>query len=162
MVTLCVKTTIAAPVDRCFDLTRSVDLHAASASIIHGKAVCGCKTGLAGPGDCTTWSARFFGLRFSLSTQITNYDPPHRFSDELQRGLFVRFGHHYTFQADGESRTILTDEFFFQSLFGWIGTLFDRVVLQGKMRRVADFRVQFIKRVAESDEWKKYLPGQSR
>ena len=147
-----------APVERCFDLARSVDLHAASASIIHGEAVGGCKTGLAEPGDCTMWSARFFGLRFSLATQIMAYARPHRFSDELQKGLFTRFGHHYTFRADGASRTVMEDEFFFQSPLGPIGALFDRAVLRRRMRTVAEFRVQYIKRVAESEEWKKYLP----
>ncbi len=158
MIILRLETTIRAPVERCFDLARSVDLHAASASIIHGEAVGGCKTGLAEPGDCTTWSARFFGLRFSLATKITAYSRPHHFSDELQKGLFTRFGHHYAFRSDDALQTVMTDEFFFQSPFGFVGALFDQVVLRRKMGMVADFRIRYIKRVAESGEWKKYLP----
>ena len=79
--------------------------------------------------------------------------------DELQKGLFTRFGHHYTFRADGASRAVMTDGFFFQSPFGLIGAMFDQIVLRRKMRAVANFRVAHIKRVAESEEGRKYLPN---
>ena len=157
MITLRAETEIMAPVERCFDLARSVDLHAASACLIHGKAVAGRKTGLAGPGEWTAWSARFFGVRFTLSTQITNFEPPWRFSDVLRSGLFREFGHHYTFRSLDAARTLMTDDFFFQSPFGFIGAALDRFVLRRRMRTVADFRVAYIKRVAESDEWRGYL-----
>lgn len=151
---------IAAPAERCFDLVRSIDAHAASATLIHGKAVGGKRTGLAGAGDETTWSAQFFRVRFRLTTRIDAYSRPHRFSDVMCAGLFRHFGHVYTFETLGPNQTRLMDEFSFESPFGPLGALLDRLILRPQMRAVASARVRFLKRVAESDGsegWRQYL-----
>lgn len=157
MVRLCTETIVLAPPERCFDLARSVDLHAATASVIHGKAVAGRTAGLSSLGDRTTWSARFFGLRFSLTTQITEFDRPQGFSDVLCASLFTHFGHVYTFQPMSAGRTLMTDDFSFQSPFGILGATLDAIILRRRMRTVMNFRARCIKRVAESEEWRTYL-----
>lgn len=157
MITLRTRTVILAPPERCFDLARSVDLHAASASVIHGRAVAGRTAGLSALGDQTTWSARFFGMRFSMTTEITAFDRPHGFSDVLCAGLFRHFGHVYTFAPVSPMQTMMTDEFSFQSPFGFIGAVMDALVLRRRMRAVLEFRARYIKRVAESEEWRAYL-----
>lgn len=157
MMVLRIEAIIYAPAERCFDLARSVDAHEASATLIHGKAVGGKRDGLATTGDETTWAARFFGLRFRLTTRIEEYNRPHRFTDVMRRGLFRHFGHVYTFQTLGPHKTRLTDEFSFESPYGPLGAVFDRIVLRPQMQKVADGRVQFLKRVAESEEWGQYL-----
>lgn len=157
MITLRTRTVILAPPEHCFELARSVDLHAASASVIHGKAVAGRTAGLARLGDRTTWSALFFGMRFSLTTEITAFDYPHSSSDVLCAGLFSHFGHIYTFHPVSPPQTMMTDEFSFQSPFGFIGTAFDTLVLRRRMRTVMNFRARYIKHVAESEEWRVYL-----
>jgi ligand-binding SRPBCC domain-containing protein len=136
---------------------RSIDAHAASAALIRGKAVGGKRSGLADAGDETAWSAQFFGLRFRLTTRIEEYDRPCRFSDVMCAGLFRHFGHVYTFENLGPDRTRLIDEFSFESPFGPLGAILDRLVLLPRMRAVANARVQFLKRVAESEEWRQYL-----
>lgn len=157
MVRLHTETVILAPIERCFDLARSVDVHTASACLIHGKAIGGRTAGLAALGDSTTWSARFFGMRFSLTTEIMEFDRPYRFSDVQCADLFTHFGHVYTFESRGPRQTVMVDEFTFQSPLGLVGSLFDRIVLCRRMQAVLEFRADFIKRVAESDEWRVYL-----
>jgi ligand-binding SRPBCC domain-containing protein len=157
MISLWTDTVILAPAERCFDLARSVDLHAASASVIQGKALAGRTSGLSALGDRTTWSARFFGMRFSLTTRITAFDRPRSFSDVICAGLFTHFGHVYTFQPTGVGRTLMTDEFSFQSPFGILGAAFDTLILRRRMRTVMDSRARCVKRVAESEEWRTYL-----
>ncbi len=157
MIVLHTEAVIAAPAERCFDLARSVDAHAAGAALIHGKAVGGKRSGLSEVGDATTWSAEFFRVRFRLTTRIETYRRPHRFSDVLSAGLFRHFRHVYTFEALGPDRTRLTDEFSFESPGGPLGSLFDRAVLRPRMRTVAAARVQFLQRAAESEEWRQYL-----
>lgn len=125
--------------------------------MIHGKAVAGRTTGLATLGDWTTWSARFFGLRFSLTTEITAFDRPNGFSDALCAGLFRHFGHVYTFQSVGPAQTAMTDEFSFQSPCGFVGAAFDALVLRPRMEVVMEGRALSIKRAAESGECRKYL-----
>jgi ligand-binding SRPBCC domain-containing protein len=155
--TLSTQTVILAPPERCFDLARSVDLHAASASVIHGKATAGRTAGLSESGDRTTWSARFFGMRFLLTTEITAFDRPRGFSDVQRAGLFRHFGHVYTFTAISPTRTVMTDVFSFRSPFGSVGAAFDAFVLRRRMRAVMEGRALHVKRVAESEEWREYL-----
>lgn len=157
MIRIRTETEIFAPGERCFDCARSIELHAASSRVIGGRAVAHRTAGLATLGDKTTWSARFFGMRFALTTQITEFERPHRFSDTLCLGLFAHFGHVYTFQSLGPMRTVMTDEFYFQSRFGILGTVFDTFVLSRRMRVVASFRVRYLKRIAESGAWKSFL-----
>ncbi len=157
MIVLRNEAVIDAPIERCFDLARSVDAHEASATLIHGKAVGGKRDGLATTGDETTWAARFFGLPFRLTTRIEDFDRPHRFTDVMCKGLFQHFGHVYTFQTRGPNQTLLVDEFSFESPFGPLGLLLDRIVLRPQMQRVANARVQFLKRIAESGEWRQYI-----
>ena len=57
MITLHTETVIEAPQECCFDLARSVDLHAAGAAGIAGRATAGRTSGLSGMGDRTTWTA---------------------------------------------------------------------------------------------------------
>jgi len=159
MITLRTETVICAPPARCFDLARSVDLHAAGASSIQGKAAAGRTAGLSVLEDETTWSARFFGLRFSLTTRIAEFDRPHGFSDVQCAGLFRHFGHVYTFRPDGPARTLMTDEFSFQSPFGLVGAAFDAFVLRRQMQRVMESRARCVKRAAESEEWRVSLGG---
>lgn len=78
-------------------------------------------------------------------------------------GLFRHFGHVFTFEAldpknsQNTCQTRLIDEFSFESPFGPIGSLLDRLVLRPRMKTAATARVQFLKRVAESQEWRQYL-----
>lgn len=157
MIKLHTQIIINAPKERCFDLARSVEAHAATARTISGKAVAGRVSGLSAPGDWTTWSARFFGMRFRLTTEISAFEYPHSFSDTLRSGIFTHFGHVYTLEDLGGGQTRLTDAFSFQSPCGPLGTLIDRVVLRGRMKWVDEARAEAIKRIAESEEWKKYL-----
>jgi len=148
---------INAPKQRCFDLTRSVEVHTLTARPISGKAVAGRVSGLSKLGDWTTWSARFFGMRFRLITEMSAFDYPNSFSDTLRSGLFTHFGHVYTFEDLGGGQTRFTDTFSFQSPFGLLGGFVDRVVLRGRMKFVDEARAGEIKRLAESEEWKRYL-----
>lgn len=157
MVRLHTQVSINAPKQRCFDLARSVDVHTLTARTISGKAVAGRVSGLSALGDWTTWSARFFGVRFRLTTEITALNAPNSFSDTLRSGLFTHFGHVYTFEDIGGGQTRFTDTFSFQSPFGLLGTFVDCIVLRGRMKVVDEARADDIKSLAESEEWKKYL-----
>ena len=156
MITLYTETVILAPPERCFDLARSVDFHVESASPIHGQAAAGRKSGLSSLGDQTTWAARFFGVCFSLTTEITKFDRPHGFSDVQCAGLFTHFGHSYTFRSIGPSQTLMIDDFSFQSPLGLIGAAFDTAVLRCRMQSVLDFRAHALKSALESEEWRAY------
>lgn len=146
---------IRAPVERCFDLSRSVDLHMLSAADTHERAIGGITSGLMGLGDEVIWQARHFGVRQHLHVRITAYDRPHSFTDSQVRGAFGRFDHMHTF-SEVDGGTLLTDEFDFDCPFGLLGRLADPVVA-AHMRAFLARRNRVIQEVAEGDRWREVL-----
>jgi ligand-binding SRPBCC domain-containing protein len=149
-------TEIRAPIARCFDLARSVDLHTLSTAATREHVVDGVARGLMGPGDRVTWRARHFGVWQRLTSRITVYDPPHRFRDSMVRGAFARFDHDHWF-AEHAGLTTMRDVFDYTSPLGPLGRLADVLVLAAYLRRFLAERNRVIKRVAESDEWRALL-----
>ncbi len=88
-----IVTDIAAPVEACFDLSRSIDLHLESMAATRERAVSGVTSGLIGGGEEVTWEARHFGIYWRVTSRITAFEPPHRFVDEMVRGPFALFRH---------------------------------------------------------------------
>jgi len=143
------ETRITAPLDRCFDLARSVDLHLGSRSHTGERAIAGIVTGLMAAGDSVTWEARHFGLSWRMTSKITDYDPPARFADEQVNGPFAHFRHVHTFRSLDDSSTLMTDEFDFTAPLGPLGHIANRLFLTDYMRRLLVRRNLYLKRVAE-------------
>lgn len=55
-------TEINAPIEICFDLSRSIDLHQLSTAKTNEKAIKGVTAGLIGPDESVTWEAVHFAL----------------------------------------------------------------------------------------------------
>lgn len=149
-------TLIDAPIERCFDLARSIDLHKLSTEGTNEEAVGGVTSGLIGKGQHVTWRATHFGITQELSSKITAFDRPFRFRDEMIKGAFKSIRHDHIFQASG-GRTVMQDQFYFESPGGVLGALFNKLVLTRYLRSLLTSRNEMIKRVAESDNWKNIL-----
>ncbi len=156
MSTILLITEILAPLERCFDLARSIDLHMASTGKTNEKAIDGVVTGLIGKGETVTWKAKHLGVYHRLTTLITEMDVPKSFTDEQQRGPFKKIHHRHLFEFKN-NRTVMTDVFEFESPFGIIGKLFDMIYLRRYMYHFLSSRNAVIKRIAESEEWRNYL-----
>lgn len=148
---------INAPIERCFDLARSIDLHQLSTQHTNEQAIDGVTEGLINLGETVTWRAKHFGIYQQLTTLITAYDRPHRFVDEMVKGAFQSFCHVHTFQ-NFEGKTVMRDEFHYVSPFGIIGKFVDIIVLKDYMKKLLILRNETIKEVAESDQWQNILP----
>jgi ligand-binding SRPBCC domain-containing protein len=141
-------TLIDAPVERCFDLARSVDAHLASTTETGERVVAGKTHGLLELGDEVTWEAKHLGVRQRLTAKITRFDPPHSFRDSMIRGAFARFDHDHTFE-EIEHGTRMIDDFDFDAPLGVLGKLADAVFLRRYMTRFLLTRAQELKRLAE-------------
>lgn len=64
-------TSIAAPIERVFDLARSIELHTNSTLSTGERAVAGVTSGLIGQDEEVTWRARHFGVWQSLTVRVT-------------------------------------------------------------------------------------------
>lgn len=156
---ICLQTAITAPPERVFDLARSIDAHQHSAEGTQELAVAGVTTGLIGLNEEVTWEARHFGIRQRLTVRITEFDRPHRFQDIMIAGAFKRMIHDHEFTAQSTG-TLMVDRFEFNSPLGFLGTIVDRLFLYHYMRRFLLRRNEILKRMAESEEWKRFLnPG---
>ena len=149
MPVIVLRTRVAAPPSRCFDLARDVDLHERSTAASRERAVAGVTSGLLGPGDEVTWEATHFGVRQRLTSRMTEFDPPHRFVDEMVRGAFRRFRHEHQFRAV-EDGTEMVDIFDYTSPLGPLGKLADLLFLRRYMTRSLRDRNAYLKREAES------------
>ena len=149
MPVIVLRTRVAAPPSRCFDLARDVDLHERSTAASHERAVAGVTSGLLKPGDEVTWEATHFGVRQRLTSRITEFDPPNRFVDEMVRGAFARFRHEHQFLAV-QGGTEMVDIFDYTSPLGPLGRLADGLFLRRYMMRLLRARNAYLKRAAES------------
>ncbi len=151
------ETIIDAPVERCFNLARSIELHMLSTRNTSEKAVAGKTTGLIGLGEKVTWRAKHFGIWQKLTSKITGYQYPIYFCDEMVQGVFQYFRHEHYFK-EVYATTIMQDIFQFESPLGIIGRGFDRLVLTEYMQKLLLQRNAVIKSTAEGEQWKKVLP----
>jgi ligand-binding SRPBCC domain-containing protein len=76
----------------------------------------------------------------------------------MGRGRFKRFQHDHFFTEIG-GRTLLNDKVRFSLPFGWMTKPVARLVVMPHISRLLRQRLELLKRVAESEEWKEYLPG---
>lgn len=150
------QTSIKAPAQRCFDLSRSIDLHKAASGPTAEEAIAGITHGLINEGETVTWRARHFGVIQTMTTIIADVRPPHFFISRMKEGPFKRIEHRHIFKEEGE-HTLMIDEFDFEAPFGVPGKIFSWMVLHRYMKRFLEERNRNIKRIAESEEWKKYL-----
>ena len=147
MSTIVLETQIAAPPERCFDLSLSVEFHLESTARTGERAVGGVTSGSLTLGDRVTWEARHLGKRRRVTVEITRYDRPRSFRDEQVDGPFRRFAHHHRFEPVGGG-TRMRDELDFASLLGPL----DRVVLVPYLRRLLLERNALIKQRAEAGD----------
>jgi ligand-binding SRPBCC domain-containing protein len=82
------RTPIAAPPERVFDLARSIDAHQQSTSRTHERAIAGVTHGLIGLNQEVTWEACHLGIKQRLTVKITEYERPSRFQDTMIAGAF--------------------------------------------------------------------------
>jgi ligand-binding SRPBCC domain-containing protein len=154
-------TPISAPQERVFDLARSIDAHQQSAERTHERAVAGVTHGLIGLGEEVTWEARHFGIRQRLAVRITGFERPARFQDTMVSGAFKSMKHDHEF-VPRPSGTLMVDRFEFESPFGIVGRIVDRLFLAGYLRRFLIRRNEVLKKLAESEGWRKYLGSTGR
>jgi ligand-binding SRPBCC domain-containing protein len=150
------ETRIIAPIDVCFNLARSIDLHEISLADTNEKAIAGRTKGLIEKGEFVTWRAKHFRVNQQLTVEIIEMNPPDYFCDEMTKGAFKSMRHEHFFERK-EDETLMTDKFVYKVPFSIFGNIFDSLILKKYMKLLLQNRNGIIKRVAESDEWKKAL-----
>jgi hypothetical protein len=150
MIRLEETTIIEAPIERCFDLSRSVEVHLLS-NVHCGEqalSVGGVTSGLVDLSEEVTWRAKHFGIWQNLTSKITAMELPCYFQVTMVRGIFRSMQ--------------MKDVFSIAAPLPLLGPLAEAIFLRRYMLALLRERNAVIKRVAESSEWEQYLPGTSQ
>jgi len=153
-------TVIQASIERCFDLARSVEVHLAG-NVHSGEtavALAGVTTGLIGMAQRVTWRAKHLGVWQNLTSEITAMDPPAYFQDTMVQGAFRFMKHDHFFQPLSAGQTEMKDVFCFAAPLPILGPLAEIVFLRRYMRGLLHERNAVLKQIAESPDWRRYLP----
>lgn len=149
-------TFIAAPIERVFDLSRSINLHQISTASTNEKAIDGVMTGLINKGETVTWQAKhLFKLR-QFTSKIIEMKSPDSFTDEMIKGDFKSFNHEHHFKTTANG-TIVIDIIRFETPYGTIGKLANSLFLTSYLERLLTKRNEVIKEYAETQKWKTIL-----
>ena len=156
MVILREITLIHAPLERCFDLSRSIDLHKVSTARTGEEAIAGVTSGLIGLGEEVSWRARHFGVWQQMTSRITAFDRPAYFQDTMVRGAFRSFQHDHYFEERDEGQTEMRDVLRFAAPLSILGRLAE-IPLKPYLRRFLQERNALLKQAAEGEEWRRFL-----
>jgi len=159
MVRLEERTVIGAPIDRCFDLARSVEVHLAG-NVHFGEAAvaaAGVTSGLIGLGQRVTWRAKHFGVWQTLTSEIVAMNRPDYFQDKMIRGAFRSMIHDHFFRTLSPDETEMRDVFCFTAPMGILGRFAELAVLRRYMRALLNERNAVIRNIAEGSAWREYL-----
>ncbi|TSD62960.1 SRPBCC family protein [Inquilinus sp. KBS0705] len=160
MAKIFLSTDINAPVQRCFDIARNIDIHLVSTAHTGETAIAGRTSGLIELGETVTWRAKHFGIWQTLTSKITAFQPPvfnvdgtttaAFFEDRMVSGAFKGFSHGHHFSPQGNKTTML-DVFVFESPLGILGKFANWLFLKRYMTDLLERRNTVIKKVAESE-----------
>jgi hypothetical protein len=153
-------TVIHAPVERCFDLARSVEVHLAC-NVHSGEsavAAAGVTSGLVDLGERVTWRAKHFGVWHNLTSEITAMNRPAYFQVSMIQGIFRCMKDDHYFRALSSCETEMRDVFCFAAPLPVFGRLAEIAFLGRYMLTLLRERNAAVKEIAESSKWQEYLP----
>lgn len=158
MPTIRLEMFIDASLERCFDLSLNVDLHHHSMAHTHERPIAGVTSGVMKLGDIVTWEAVHFGIKQHLTSKITAYERPYRFTDEMIQGAFQEIIHIHKFVPQSPG-TLMIDLFTFRAPLGILGRLAEMLVLTRYMKGLLFTRNRYLKQVAEESSERDLLQG---
>lgn len=147
---------VAAPIERVFNLSRSINLHQISTASSNEKAIDGVMTGLINKDETVTWQANHLFKTRQFTSKITEMISPVSFTDEMIKGDFKSFRHEHHFKAAANG-TIMIDLVDFETPYGKIGKIADALFLRSYLEHFLIKRNKVIKEYAETQKWKAIL-----
>ncbi|HEY0142401.1 MAG TPA: SRPBCC family protein [Thermoanaerobaculia bacterium] len=148
--TITIDTFIAAPPEVCFDLARDVEAHRRSAAFSNEQLVApGKLSGLLEAGDLVAFQGRHFGVKQTFIARITLVERPHRFDDEMVKGIFRWLKHVHEFHAR-DGGTLMRDVLTWEAPLGVVGRIADALFLRRHMQWFVRTKQRHLKQEAES------------
>lgn len=150
------EVTIHAPLERCFLLSTSVEIVERELRMHPAR---GRTSGFVKGGDTVLWKGWKFGLPQFHESVIEEFRPCRFFRDRMIAGRFRTFEHDHIFDLLPDGSVHLRDEIRFSMRWGWLGEMLGVLLLRPHIRRLLRRRFGLLKRIAESEEWRDYVPA---
>jgi ligand-binding SRPBCC domain-containing protein len=151
MTTIIITTKIKSPIETVFDTTRNIDIHQLSAIQSNEKAIDGKTSGLIELNETVTWSGKHFGLNLMHKSKITQFKFPTFFVDEMEEGHFKSFKHEHFFQTE-KDYTVMIDRLDYETPYGFLGIIFDKIILKKYLTNFIKTRNEILKNLAENPQ----------
>lgn len=97
-----------------------------------------------GRGTLIRYRLRVRGVPVSWLTEITQWQPPHRFVDVQLKGPYALWHHAHTFEADGDG-TIMRDVVRYRIGFGPLGALANELLVRRDVEGIFDYRAERVR-----------------
>jgi len=94
-------------------------------------------------GTLIQYSLRWRVVPLRWTTEITEWEPPHRFVDNQISGPYRLWHHEHTFTANGEA-TLMRDHVTYALPLGILGRGAHAVMVRRDVARIFDYRAQYI------------------
>ena len=94
-----------------------------------------------GAGTMIRYRLRVHGVPVNWLTEITEWEPPHRFVDTQVKGPYALWHHTHTFEPDGDG-TLMRDVVRYRVGFGPLGTLANALLVRRDLEAIFDHRAR--------------------
>jgi ligand-binding SRPBCC domain-containing protein len=148
MTTIKITTHYFAPIETVFDTNRNIDIHQQSASKTKEVAIAGITSGLINKNETVTWKGKHFGVFLTHQSVISEMIFPTYFIDEQLKGQFKSFKHQHFFEQK-ENYVEVKDLLEYETPFGILGKLFDKLLLKKHLTNFIIHRNTVLKNLAE-------------
>ncbi|MCU1224828.1 MAG: hypothetical protein JWQ42_2921 [Edaphobacter sp.] len=147
---------INAPIERCFLLSTNLKF---VTQLFNMRLVAKRSSRASGTilgGDRLLWRGWKFGLPQTYESVITGFERPAFFQNTVKGGRFQQLQiDHYLSEVDGY--TLLIDKLRFSPPLVWPGKIVARRVVVPHLSGLLRKRLVLLKRLAEGEEWRRYL-----
>jgi ligand-binding SRPBCC domain-containing protein len=98
------------------------------------------------PGTLIDYTLRLHGIPLRWRTEITEWEPPHKFVDHQISGPYSLWHHEHTFKPDGPTATIMRDRVTYRLPLGFLGRAAHALLVKRDVARIFDYRAEYIAR----------------
>ncbi len=97
------------------------------------------------PGQIIVYTVKpLLGIPLTWVTEITHALEPEFFVDEQRLGPYM-FWHHKHYIRKVEGGVEMIDSIHYKVLYGWIGSVINRLMVEKKLKKIFDYRARKIK-----------------
>jgi ligand-binding SRPBCC domain-containing protein len=97
-------------------------------------------------GSLIRYRLRWRWVPIRWTTEISEWNPPHRFVDRAVSGPYALWNHEHWFEAR-DGGTTMRDRVTYALPFGWAGRFAQRVVVERDLEKIFDFRAETMRRL---------------